>query len=67
MWEVDKLGIRDLFVNTITSNTAEGLNYVYKEMIQFHTISIDRVLMVMKLLCDFYVAETNRGMCGMGT
>ncbi|CAF0815481.1 unnamed protein product, partial [Didymodactylos carnosus] len=66
-WTVWDMECCHLFKDiSITSNAVEGINLVFKELTNWKTISVDRLLLLMNFLQGFYSNEVCRGFCGIG-
>ncbi|CAF1550204.1 unnamed protein product, partial [Didymodactylos carnosus] len=66
MWRVDELNLNNYFKRSITSNITEGMNRLYKDVVNWKLLSIDRLLLMLNKLQGFFVNETIRGYCSLG-
>ena len=64
-WAIDPFGIYDPY-SGVTSNQAEGLNYVLKELQEWREAPLDCMALSLNYLQAYYSTEVSRGKQGIG-
>ena len=64
-WAIEPLGVYNPY-SGVTNNQAEGLNYLLKQLQQWHEAPVDCMLLSMQHLQSYYLTEIARGQNGMG-
>src|SRR6218665_3892502 len=60
-WELHQFGLED-----ITTNQSESYNFVLKKLQDWKEAPIDALCLSLFRLCQFYIAELERGYAGLG-
>ena len=64
-WAIEPMGVYNPY-SGVTNNQAEGLNYLLKQLQQWHEAPVDCMLLSMQHLQSYYLTEIARGQNGMG-
>ena len=65
-WAIEPHGVYDPY-SGVTSNQAEGLNYVLKHLLQeWHESPVDCMVLALHYLQGYYLVEISRGKQGLG-
>ena len=64
-WAIEPLGVYDPY-SGVTSNQAEGLNFVLKDLLEWREAPIDCVVLALNYLQGFYILEVARGKQNIG-
>ncbi|CAF1374091.1 unnamed protein product [Didymodactylos carnosus] len=66
MWTIYEIDVKDLFKRTVTSNSVEGVNFVFKQPTSWKSVTIDRLILILNFLQGYFINELQRGYCGIG-
>ena len=64
-WAIEPFGVYDPY-SGVTSNQAEGLNYVLKHLREWHESPVDCMVLALHYLQGYYLVEISRGKQGLG-
>ena len=64
-WAIEPHGVYDPS-SGVTSNQAEGLNYVLKQLRELHENPVDCMVLALHYLQEYYLVEISRGNQGLG-
>ena len=64
-WAIEPHGVYDPY-SGVTSNQAEGLNYVLKQLREWHESPVDCMVLALHYLQGYYLVEISRGKQGLG-
>ncbi|CAF1217358.1 unnamed protein product, partial [Didymodactylos carnosus] len=65
-WVIDTLKIHDAFPKEVTSNAIEGMNNLFKQVTDWKSLSLDRLILKINDVQRSHIHETIRGCCGLG-
>ena len=64
-WAIEPYGVYDPY-SGVTNNQAEGLNYVLKQLREWHESPVDCMVLALYYLQGYYLVEISRGKQGLG-